>query len=57
MCVCVCVCVKSNADDLITIADDSDFAHVREYAPRGFVKMVVYGTIVGEIFMLRNTRV
>ena len=38
--------MRSNADnDLITIADDSDFAHAREYAQRGVVKMVVYGTL------------
>ena len=40
------MCAVGCADnDLITIADDSDFAHAREYAQRGVVKMVVYGKL------------
>lgn len=40
--------VRVTADnDLITIADDSDFAHAREYAQRGVVKMIVYGKSSG----------
>ncbi len=29
-------------DDLITIIDDEDFAHAREYSKTGVVKMVIY---------------
>ena len=30
-------------DDLITIADATDFAHAREYSSTGVVKVVIYG--------------
>lgn len=31
--------------DLITIADDGDFAHAREYSQTGVVSMIIYGNL------------
>ena len=30
-------------NDLITIADATDFSHAREYSKNGIVKMIVFG--------------
>lgn len=43
--------------DLITVVDDGDFAHAREYSKTGVVNMVVYGMYVCIHMYMYNIRV